>query len=310
MELDYPSYEVVIVNDRSYDETYDYLLEQKVKYKGRLKVVNVETTPDHINGKKYALTLGVKGAKYECLLFTDADCIPLSNQWVKKMIAPYLASDKTAVILGFSPYEKERSLLNLFIRYETFYVGVQYLSLGIMGYPFMGVGRNISYKKSLFLENKGFFKHKSVTGGDDDLFVNEVSTAQNTQVVWEADAQMLSIPEKSWGSWYRQKMRHLSVGQHYRSRNKTILGILSSSHLGLYALIVPLLLFLPQQQWWIPLAGYMLRLLSLLVVYIGARVRIDRNQPVWLVPFLDLLYIFYYIFVGISAVRRKRTSWN
>lgn len=306
LELDYPNYEVIIVDDRSYDETYDYLLSMAEKHE-QLRVVRVNATPEHVTGKKYALTLGIKAAKNEILLFTDADCLPNSPEWVSYMVAPYVANEKTELVLGFSPYIKYAGLLNIFTRFETFYVGLQYLSMGLSKMPFMGVGRNISYKKSLFLKNKGFFKHQQVVGGDDDLFVNEVSTSSNTQVVWDLQSQMVSEPKKTWKSWYRQKTRHLSVGQHYRQRNKILLGMLGATHFSVYLFALFLLLVFP---YWVALAGYGLRMLSLLIIFEGTRRKIDPKQPVWALPFLDILYILYYIFVGISAFIRKRTSWN
>lgn len=306
---DHPNYEIIIVDDRSFDDSYDFLLEQSNLHE-RVKLVRVNDTPPHINGKKYALTLGIKAAKNEQLLFTDADCLPCSTSWAREMQASY--QENTGIVIGFSPYEKHEGLLNIFIRYETFYVGLQYLSMAMLGKPFMAVGRNLSYKKTLFLQNKGYFKHKHITGGDDDLFINEVATPTNAAVAWWKNSQMMSIPKKTWTSWYRQKMRHLSVGQYYRSSNKFWLGLLSLSHLGTYILLASLIVLSALQlvSWWIPAGGYALRMLSQMIVFEGARRRIDMTQVTWLLPFLDLLYIFYYIFVGMSALGSKRTSWN
>ena len=144
------------------------------------------------------------------------------------------------------------------------------------------------------------------------MFINEVATSKNTQVAWWADSHTLSIPKKTWSSWYRQKTRHLSVGQYYKASNKFWLGLLSASHLGAYALltIIVALSALNYIPWWVGAAGYGLRTVSQMIVFEGARRRLNVSLPIWLLPFLDLLYIFYYIFVGMSALGSKRTSWN
>jgi glycosyltransferase involved in cell wall biosynthesis len=299
-----PDFEVIVVDDRSDDGSYDYLLEL-TQSEPRVRLVRVNDTPEHVNGKKYALTLGIKAARHEAVLLTDADCLPASPDWALHLQAAYAPGK--AIVLGFSQYHRYPGLLNLFIRYETFYVGVQYLSMALCGRPFMGVGRNLSYQKSLFLGNKGFFKHKHVTGGDDDLFINEVATGKNTAVAWLPDAQTVSEPKRTWHTWYRQKMRHLGVGQYYRTSNKLLLGLLSATHAGSYAVALLALFVLP---WWMPAAAYTLRMGSLLAVLAQAGKRLGHAQPWAWAPLLDAIYIFYYIFVGISALGSKRTTWN
>ena len=226
LSQDYPEFEVIIVNDRSNDSTFDYLLEQ-TKLHPRLRMVNVKDTPERVNGKKYGITLGIKAATYEWILLTDADCRPAGRSWISSMSEGF--SDQTQFVLGFSPYVRGPGFLNRFVRFETILTAIQYFAFGWLGNPYMGVGRNLSYRKSLFLEQKGFNNFLHVTGGDDDLFVNMYARGKNTRLQLAAESQVFSFPEKTWGAFYRQKVRHLSVGKRYRFSHRFLLGLFSVS---------------------------------------------------------------------------------
>ncbi|MBL4704052.1 MAG: glycosyltransferase, partial [Flavobacteriales bacterium] len=203
---DYPEFQVVVVNDRSWDETGDVLRAFQLKY-DNLHVVNIREMENYSHGKKLAVTLGIKGAKYENLLFTDADCRPASDQWIKKMVASSngYQRQKESLILGYSPYKKKKGMLNKLIRFDTVNIGVQYLSFALAGIPYMGVGRNMSYRKELFFSVGGFKSHYHLASGDDDLFVNEVSKKSDVDIVFEPDAQMVSTPEENFTKWWSQK---------------------------------------------------------------------------------------------------------
>ncbi len=174
---DYPKFEIVIVNDRSNDNTFDMLLEETGK-DHRLRMVHVSNAPPHVNGKKYGLTLGIKAAQYEWILLTDADCQPKNERWLRAMTAGFEQDKK--FVLSYSPYYREPGFLNAFIRYESVFAAIQYLSFALLGNPYMGVGRNMAYRKSFFLEVKGFNNFLNVTGGDDDLFVNQHARGKET----------------------------------------------------------------------------------------------------------------------------------
>ncbi len=213
LEQQHPEFEVIIVEDRSNDNSFEYLLEESKK-NPLLKIVRVDHKPGHVNGKKYALTLGIRSAKFDWILLTDADCRPSGNVWIADMVKE--ADDNTQFVLGFSAYRKLPGLLNSFIRFETLLTGIQYISYALLGRPYMGVGRNLAYRKSLFLSTKGFHPYLDTTGGDDDLFVNQHANKRNTKISIGSDSLVHSAPEQSWHGFYVQKIRHLSVGKYYK----------------------------------------------------------------------------------------------
>jgi glycosyltransferase involved in cell wall biosynthesis len=219
--------EVIVVNHNSQDET-KYLLDEFKKTFKDLHIVNLTQEAIGIPGKKYPLSIGIKESKHEIVLLTDADCVPASEFWLTKMQDGY--DDGTEVVLGYGKYFRKPGVLNKLIRFETFHSALQYLSFAISGMPYMGAGRNLSYKKTLFFQNKGFSSINHLAGGDDDLFINKVATKRNTRVVLDKDAFTLSEPKKSFGDWFRQKMRHYSTSKFYRPVHKFFLGLYSLTH--------------------------------------------------------------------------------
>lgn len=312
LDQQYPDFEIVLVDDRSEDDTYEFLLDAVTRYPN-LRRVHVKQTPAHITAKKYALSLGIRAAQKEVILVTDADCRPASPQWIASM-AGQLSPDK-AIVLGFSPYQKREGFLNSFIRFETFYTALQYVSLALAGSPFMGVGRNLLYRRSLFLENKGFNEHLNVLGGDDDLFINRVATGSNTAVCLDPLAFVWSFPKTSWQSWYRQKRRHLLVGKFYRPRFRRILGLLAASQVFawlLFLILVPAFALRGDWLWLgLTLGLFLLRLLAMWRTYATANRRLGGLIKSWAFPGLDALLVGYYAFMGSKTVfSRKKLTWR
>src|SRR5579871_5163011 len=273
----YPStHEVLVVNHNSQDDTRFLLDEFKKSYRG-LHIVNLEQEAIGIPGKKYPLSMGIKEAKYEIVLLTDADCMPASEFWMQKMQDGY--RDGIEVVLGYSPYKKDTGVLNKLIRFDTFHTALQYFSYALAGVPYMGVGRNLSYKKDVFLRNKGFSAINHVPGGDDDLFINKVATARNTAIVIDPETFMVSEPKKTFGEWFRQKSRHYSTAKFYKPRHKFILGL----YAGTYFLFYPLLIVSLFYDWRLALSIFGLRLIVQGVIFQKAMLRLGEEDlfPWW-----------------------------
>jgi len=306
LQQDYPEFEVIVVEDRSNDDTFDYLLEASQK-NPRLKLVRVKFLPEHITGKKYAVTLGVKAALHAWVLHTDADCRPSGNQWIRSM-ATRMREDK-AIVVGYSPYLRKPGYLNAFIRFESLVTAIQYVGRAVLGTPYMGTGRNLAYRKSLFLDNKGFHGHLSVLGGDDDLFVNQHATAANTAVSIGPNELMRSVPKSDWKSFFYQKLRHLSVGKRYRFRDRLGLGVFSLTWILSWLLVVPLMLW-PATSGYFLWTGFVIREGLLIAVVHRASRRMGEPFESWKTPVLDFNYAIYYLGTGLSALVSKRIRWT
>jgi poly-beta-1,6-N-acetyl-D-glucosamine synthase len=261
LEQDYPLYEVIVVNDCSKDNTENLLGELKQKYK-HLKSTIIKEDDKFSHGKKLALTIGIKAASYEYLILTDADCEPASKNWLNEIQKNF--SDEKNLILGYGGYFAEKGILNNIIRYETLFTAMQYLGFALTGKPYMGVGRNLAYKRELFFKNKGFANHLHLMSGDDDLFVQQVAGSKNTAVEFSHEAHTRSIPKRTFKNWFLQKRRHLTTGLHYRGMIKFRLSLEILTRYTLIASFIFLLLEKFHSEYLISL--FALRYLAFLIV--------------------------------------------
>lgn len=218
----YPEFEVIVVDDCSFDNT-ENVIDEFAKIFPNLKKVSIKEDDYYKHGKKFAIMVGIKGAKYENLVFTDADCYPANENWLKDMASGFV--NKREIVLGYGAYQKEDGFLNTLIRFDTFLIAINYLSAAIKGKAYMGVGRNLAYKKSLFYKQKGFANHYHLNSGDDDLFINQACTPENTNVAVSHNAITYSLAKKNFTDWKRQKLRHLTTAPHYSSNSKTRIAV-------------------------------------------------------------------------------------
>jgi biofilm PGA synthesis N-glycosyltransferase PgaC len=221
MAQNHPQFEVIIVNDSSWDDTADVLKALSLSYP-QLHVIHIDEEKQNMQGKKFAITLGIKAAKNDLILLTDADCKPSSENWITEMTNGM--DDSKQLVLGFSPYARLEGWLNRLIRFDTLMIGCQYIGFARSGSPYMGVGRNMAYHKDLFFKIGGFKSHYSIASGDDDLFVNQVATGKNTLVVTTPESQTISEPKQTWSAWFTQKRRHFTTAGLYKSSHKLMLA--------------------------------------------------------------------------------------
>jgi poly-beta-1,6-N-acetyl-D-glucosamine synthase len=239
LQQDYPEFEVVVVNDSSDDDSIE-LLETLSKEYENLKIFNLEKNLNFFQGKKFPLALGIKSARYDLILLTDADCKPSSTQWIRRMQARY--DENTEIVIGYGAYEKQSSLLNYLIRFDAFNVAIQYLSFSLAKMTYMGVGRNLSYTRKLFYRNKGFTGHYKLLSGDDDLFISRAANKLNTKVEIDHGSHTISRAKTSFGLWFFQKKRHYTTARLYRPWIKFLLSMNYVSKLALYISFILLLI--------------------------------------------------------------------
>ena len=222
LSQDYPIYEVIVVNDGSLDRTEE-VLAQYMTQDFKLRTTFVPKGARVTSTKKLGITLAAKAAKYDYLLLTDADCCPESNQWISQMMSGF-SDPKIDIVIGYGAYFEEDSFINEWIQYDTQFNALHYLGAALRHQPYMGVGRNLAYRKSCFLESGGFTHLMETRAGDDDLFVNKMANATNTAVVTTGEGVTWSEAKTSWQSWKEQKRRHLSVSPLYKQSTKLRLG--------------------------------------------------------------------------------------
>ena len=299
------THEVVLVNDNSEDET-KYLVEEFKKSFKNLNPVILSQEAKMINGKKFPLSIGIKSAKNETLLLTDADCIPASEHWMQLMQDGY--DDGIEIVLGYGAYRKKPGILNKLIRFETFQTALQYFSYALAGLPYMGVGRNLSYKKDVFIRNKGFSSINQMPSGDDDLFINQVANRKNTAIVIDADAHTISEPKTTFNDWMNQKYRHYTTSKYYKKSHSFLLALYALTQFLLYPVLIVALIFSHE---YLLLAG--LWALRMLVQGIILRSTMKKLNELDLWPWFilfDFWSLFYYLFTLPSVWKAPQKNWN
>ena len=194
LHQDYPDYEIVVVNDCSDDETEEYLKDLERK-EPKIKPVQLKQHLNFFNGKKFPLSMGIKSAQNDLLVLTDCNCMPVNDQWLRSMVNQY--NNRTEIVIGYSPYVQKKSSLNRIMRFDALQNGLLYLSAALNRHPYMGIGKNLSYRKELFYRNKGFISHYTTSVGDDDLFISQVANKKNTEVLIDAENAILTTPPSS-----------------------------------------------------------------------------------------------------------------
>jgi cellulose synthase/poly-beta-1,6-N-acetylglucosamine synthase-like glycosyltransferase len=297
------THEVIVINDNSFDES-KYILDEYQRTFKQLKIVELKQEARFIPGKKFPLSVGIKEAKHEVLLMTDADCVPASEFWIEKMQEGYL--EDTEIVLGYGAFHKKKGFLNKLIRWETFHTALQYLSYAAAGLAYMGVGRNLSYKKSVFFRHKGFSSHNHVASGDDDLFINIASTKANTRLVIDKDAFTLSEPPRTWKEWMKQKSRHYTTSRYYKSLHKFLLGLYSLSH----GLFLPLFIASLFFNWKLALIIFGTRYLIQGFIFYKTMDKLDEKDLFLWFPVLDIWMFVYYIIFSVALVKKPRKTWK
>jgi cellulose synthase/poly-beta-1,6-N-acetylglucosamine synthase-like glycosyltransferase len=302
---DYPTtHEVIVVNDNSVDDT-KYILAELQKSFRMLQIVDLTQEAKMIAGKKFPLSIGIKEARHEIVLLTDADCVPASEHWLFKMQNAF--SNGTEVALGYGAYQKMPGFLNKAIRFETFHTALQYFSYALAGKPYMGVGRNLAYRKNLFFRNKGFSSINHIPSGDDDLFINRVATKENTSVVIDHEAFTLSKPKQTWKEWRKQKNRHYTTGKFYKTSHKFLLGLYTGSFFLFYPLLAASIIFF---DWRWSLIPFVLRLITLAMIWKPAMKKLNEDDLFSWFFLWDIWMFFYYLIFAPAVWKRPKKSWN
>ena len=309
LNQDYPDFEIVIVNDCSDDETEEYLKDLERK-EPRIKPVQLKQHLNFFNGKKFPLSMGIKSAQNDLIVLTDCNCMPTNNQWLRSVVKCY--GKKTEVVIGYSPYTHKKGLLNKLMRFDALQNALLYLSAALGGHPYMGVGKNLSYRKELFYKNKGFTSHYTTTVGDDDLFVSQVATKKNTEVLIDAENAILTTPTNSFRLWTRQKSSRYSTIQKYNPRTRLMLSLFYSSQFLFYTAFIALLCLNPAftinggAMFYIPILAFLflLRFGTQLIIYNKSSKRLGEKG------LLPGLIAYDFLFAFLSPIFRLMGRMN
>ena len=309
MEQDFRKFQLIVVNDSSWDDTADILKALQVSYPS-MHVIEINEDKQMMQGKKFALTLGIKAAMYDVILLTDADCRPTSNNWITEMTKGI--GDRKEIALGFSGYKKYPGYLNKLIRFDALIAGLNYLGFSKTGRPYMGVGRNLCYTKTAFFRIGGFRTHYKLASGDDDLFVKEASTSRNTQNVFHYEAQTISEPHKTWSKWSFQKKRHFTTAPLYKGSIKFSLILWPMTYYLFWMAAIAVSIIYPNPMLWGVLGGLVFAryIIQFIVLNISCNKLKISKDVLWLFPLLEKHLFLVHSMLYLQNLVRKPQKWN
>jgi len=304
MQQDHREFEIVVVNDRSEDDTWELLQLMKPVHP-RLRPVNIQADEKFNYGKKLALGVGVRAAKYPNVLLTDADCVPASKDWISLMCAGF---DKgKQIVVGHSPYAYQPGITNVLERYDGTMKTIQYMSFAMAGFPYMGVGRNLGYTGELFFHSKGTKRHGHLMSGDDDLFINEVARANNTTAIADGRSFMTTRATPDLITWLRRKRRHYTTARFYRFGHQLLLTLLPMARFLLWATVAWSLV---TGAFRLAAIGAAVELFVFLPIRMLAMRRLGAGGIIWLILPLEWLFLLLEPSLYVSTLLIKPRRWK
>ena len=299
LQQNYPDFEVIVVDDGS-DE-------RLTMYDERLTIINLTKEEKIGLGKKYALQKGIEAAKNKLVLLTDADCTPVSKNWISEMAS--CINDKHKIVLGISLYKTESSFLNSLIEYETAQTAMQYIGFALVGNPYMCVGRNVLYDAALLKSKKWTSEELSIASGDDDLMIQSLATKENTTVCLSEDSYTISEPKKTWKDLIKQKLRHYESGHLYKSTHRFLLGTFLFTKLALYTLLICLSICFPSQINFV-LANLCFYLIIITLLQLNLNYYLQLNRRWYFAVINDILYCIFTITLGLISLLKPTKNWK
>jgi len=308
LEQDYPEFEVIVIYDRSADDCDDTLKLLEDKYPN-LYHTFIPDSARYISHKKLGITMGIKASRHEWLVFTEPNCRPQSNQWLKQMARNFTPA--TEIVLGYSNYEKVPGWLNKKITFDTLLNSMRYLGMALSGHPYMGTGRNLAYRKTLYYKQKGFASHLNLQRGEDDLFINETAHAHNTRVETGSDSLMRIAMPKYKKIWCEEKISYAATSRLFKGTARYIMGFETCSRLLFYvAIIATIVISILLHQWTtlgIAILLWAARFVMQLIVFRKTAKTLGERKFCALLPVFDFLQP---IWNGVFKLQRKLRRKN
>lgn len=307
LEQDYPTFEVVVVDYRSADDT-KFVLQMLSQSYPHLKVVRLDADANGYQGKKYPFSIGIKSAQYDLLLLTDPECMPKDITdfcWIREMVSGY-ANDATSIVLGYCGIQPKKSPFNWLQQYDNMEYSVEYLGAAIHGRPFTGNGRNLSYKRSLFMKQGGFIYHYHVPDGADDMFVNQNATRRNTAAVLSDGSFTMVEPQRTVSDWHNYRKHRRATHRYYRLGLK-INRLMRPLSVLLFYLSAALLLVGGHFPWQVLAGLVVLKLAWQIVATAKATDRLDIRPVVyWLSPLFEIYFLIANTILSFIPLSRKK----
>tara|TARA_Y100000590_G_C15666072_1_gene994488 strand:+ start:720 stop:1826 length:1107 start_codon:yes stop_codon:yes gene_type:complete len=216
---DYPKdlYELIIVNDKSSDDTLNILNKNSSEIKN-LKIINITETPNDWSNKKWALSQAIEKSSGEIILQTDGDCMP-EKKWIKEMVKPF-SKAQIGFVAGYTPLKEIRNnFLEKILIFENLAQDAFFASCMGKGLTMSCAGRSIAFRKKYFLDVDGYEDMKNIESGDDDLLMHRIISDKKCEKKYVISNNSFVHSEAPFdlGQFINQRMRFASKGKLYYS---------------------------------------------------------------------------------------------
>ncbi len=304
IEQEHPEFEIVLINNASADNTSEVATLFATKH-AHFNVLNVKNNEAFWGSKKYALTLGIKAASNNNLLFTDVKCKPISKQWISEMSKKF--TSKKTIVLGYKKYQKKNSLINIFIRFENLLTAIKCFGFSKLGSSFMAFGSNLAYQKSEFFKVKGFINHMKINAGEDDLFIKDAANKQNTTFCVSENSFIETDAPTSFSNWFTEKKEEILITNKYHFKHRFLLGLFNLSKLFFYILAITLFFFYPLKIILSIILSYFL--VQYIIIGISAK-KLKEPKIIFLLPFLEIGLLLIQISIFSANLISKPDHWK
>ncbi|SDR80614.1 Glycosyltransferase, catalytic subunit of cellulose synthase and poly-beta-1,6-N-acetylglucosamine synthase [Polaribacter sp. KT25b] len=304
LEQSYETFEIVIINNASSDDTND-IIELFSKKHTNIKVVQVENNEAFWASKKYALTLGIKASKYDHLLFTNANCNPVSKDWISEMSKKF--TSKKEIILGYRKYKKEKSIFNIFVRFDNLLTAIKCFGFAKMNSPFMAFEGNYAYDKPTFFKVNGFINHMKINFAEADLFIKDASQKENTTFCISESSFTEKDTPKSFSKWFSDKKDTAFIRKKYMFKHRFLLNTFAFTKILFYILATILFFTYPYQITLSIVLFYCL--VYYIIIGISAK-KLKEPQIIFFLPFLEIGLLLIQITIFISNLNSKPSHWK
>jgi glycosyltransferase involved in cell wall biosynthesis len=302
----YPDFELVLIDNASSDETLDIFEEYEKQYRN-IRLVKVENNEAFWGNKKYALTLGIKAASKDYLLFTDADCYPTSPDWILNMTSQFTLN-KT-IVLGYSAYEKQaKSFLNKIIRYDAVLRATQQFAWAKLGRPFTGNGRNLAYKKDEFFKRNGYINHMNILTGEDALFINDAAGKKNTAMCYSVESFTYTKAKKTFKSWTKERRKAAFTASFFKPFDRFQLKLFTVLQAAFFILMILLLAL--QFNWMFIVPVIAVRYVAGWITMAKSAVKLNEKDIVYWYPVMEIILIFTQLYVYAANLTSKPVHWK
>lgn len=210
----YPQFEVIVVDINSTDATKQ-LLEKLEEDYPMLRHTFTPSTSRDISPQRLAITLGAKSTVNTWLVITQANCTPISHQWLLRL-GEAIASHRSAkMAIGYTRYDHAKGYTERRMRFYHFWRQMLNLNFARKHGAYQCDGTNLVYNKELFFSHQGFASHSTLLAGATDIMVNSNSTRHNTTICLHPEAIMeQQIPSRK--HWKQDRIYFQETKKHFK----------------------------------------------------------------------------------------------